>query len=387
MTSPRWPDRYDDLPVNRHNAYRAGLERSDRALQTDGAEWRRLFDLAPDPYVVTDRTGLILEANQRAAATFTLPPRSRRRLVPRFTAACRSAVQQMLHDPDAHSEPIVVRLADNEQFRGELHCVPIGAERLLWLLRDVSEAERARDLLQDAADRERSAADRLRAVDSMRRSFLLAASHDLRGPLATVMVLASVLAETQLTREQRDQAINRLQFTAAQAMSLLDNLLDYERIDVAGAQFLLKSTDLGPIVEHAANSEPLNDHRLELCINPTRGNVDVALMERIVANLVGNAVQHTPLGSTIWVRFGAQHDGLLLAVEDNGPGIPRAKRRQVFELFHRGRESVGGLGVGLALVRRFAELHGGYARVEERVGGGSSFQVLFAGQPVIDPQD
>jgi signal transduction histidine kinase len=370
-----------NVAVARHHVHEVVLERSRTELESDRAEWRRLFELAPDPYIVSDRNGLIMEVNRSAAATFVVPVRTHRTLVLRFAAESRADIQRMLRDADA--EPVVVRLVDNEAFRGELHCVPIGADRLLWLLRDISEAERGRELLEQAADRERRAADELRSIDAMRRAFLLAASHDLRGPLATVAGLAAVLADSRLPDAQRSPTVERLQRTAAETVAILDNLLDYERIDAGAAQLRLKSVELAPVIEQAARSVPSDGHELTVEVGEIQANVDVALIERIVANLVGNAVQHTPPGCAIWVRFTAQPDGLLLVVEDNGPGIPWDQRHDLFELFERGTGVVGGLGVGLALVRRFAQLHGGYARVEDRVGGGASFQVLLALKPAL----
>jgi signal transduction histidine kinase len=134
-------------------------------------------------------------------------------------------------------------------------------------------------------------------------------------------------------------------------------------------------------VKRAAAEAPLDDHPLELDLPPTLANADPAIVERIVSNLVRNAIQHTPPGTTIWVRCRREPDGILLVVEDDGPGIPAELRSTVFDLFQRartGRPSPNGLGVGLALVRRFAQLHGGYARVEDRPGGGASFHVLLA---------
>jgi signal transduction histidine kinase len=84
------------------------------------------------------------------------------------------------------------------------------------------------------------------------------------------------------------------------------------------------------------------------------------------------------VGSTIWVRCSREPDGVLLVVEDDGPGIPPGRRDSVFDLFERAHDS-SGVGAGLALVRRFARLHDGYARIEERPGGGASFQVLLDG--------
>ena len=106
------------------------------------------------------------------------------------------------------------------------------------------------------------------------------------------------------------------------------------------------------------------------------------MVERIVENLLANAVKHTPGDSRIWVRVERTDDGALIAVEDDGPGIRAEDRERIFEPFVQGSGvGPGGAGVGLALVVKFAELHDGRAWVQERAGGGSSFRVLLAFEP------
>jgi signal transduction histidine kinase len=111
---------------------------------------------------------------------------------------------------------------------------------------------------------------------------------------------------------------------------------------------------------------------------------DGSKVERIVENLLANTVRHTPATSTIWVEVRATNEGALLVVADDGAGIDEDLRDTIFEPFQQGpnapRHSPG-VGVGLTLVRRFAELHGGRAWVEDREGGGASFRVLLPYEP------
>ena len=103
-------------------------------------------------------------------------------------------------------------------------------------------------------------------------------------------------------------------------------------------------------------------------------------MERIVENLVANAIRYTPVGTPIWVHATGDAESVLIVVEDAGPGIPEELRDSIFEPFRQGNEVVThnpGVGIGLSLVTRFAELHGGRAWVEDRGGGGASFRVYL----------
>ena len=108
--------------------------------------------------------------------------------------------------------------------------------------------------------------------------------------------------------------------------------------------------------------------------------VDSPQVERIVENLVTNAIRYTPPGTPIWVTVRTENGGALIIVEDAGPGVPEELRRTIFEPFRQGNESVKhnpGVGIGLSLVSRFAEIHGGRAWVDEREGGGASFKVYL----------
>jgi signal transduction histidine kinase len=127
-------------------------------------------------------------------------------------------------------------------------------------------------------------------------------------------------------------------------------------------------------------SDLLAEREVEIDAEPLVANLDAAKVERIVENLLANAARHTPPGSPLWIRISKEPMGVLLVVEDAGPGVPDPLKEAVFEPFRQGDGGPNpspGVGVGLSLVARFAELHGGSAWVQDRPGGGASFRVYL----------
>ena len=124
------------------------------------------------------------------------------------------------------------------------------------------------------------------------------------------------------------------------------------------------------------------DRSVTVEVEPVEAVVDGSKVERILENLLMNAVRHTGADVPIWVRARAADEGLLLIVEDAGPGVAPEDRAGLFEPFRQGHDAAtrgAGAGIGLSLVSRFAEMHGGRAWVDERPGGGASFKVLLPG--------
>ena len=146
---------------------------------------------------------------------------------------------------------------------------------------------------------------------------------------------------------------------------------------------MVRPSDLASIVGRTVESLDVLDQRSILVqTEPVTVPVDAPKIERIVENLVMNAVRHTDPDVGIWVRVWPQDGGAVIAVEDDGPGVPLELRHEIFEPFRQGPTSSAhapGTGIGLSLVAMFADLHGGRAWVEDREGGGASFRVFLPG--------
>jgi signal transduction histidine kinase len=160
---------------------------------------------------------------------------------------------------------------------------------------------------------------------------------------------------------------------------MLTNLLDLDRMSRGIVEPNRRMIDMTHLVRGVLDEIEGDTHPINLSTTaPVFADVDAAHCERIVENLLTNAIRYTPPGTPIWVSVDDVGDGALLTVEDAGPGVPEDLREAIFEPFRQGSETIKhspGVGVGLSLVARFAELHQGHAWVEEREGGGASFKV------------
>jgi PAS domain S-box-containing protein len=255
---------------------------------------------------------------------------------------------------------------------------------LFWqgILTDVTEARLATTRLAEALERERAAAEHLRAVDEMKTTFLQAVSHDLRTPLTTVLGIALTLERRAgLPADDVADLLHRLSSNARKLDGLLADLLDLDRLARGTLSPRRQMIDIGELTRRVVDEVGVAaDHTVVVDAPAARIAVDAPKVERIVENLVVNAARHTAADTTIWVRVQPDSGGVLLVVEDEGPGVPVQLREQVFQPFRKGRnvaDHAPGSGIGLALVARFASLHGGRAWVQDRPGGGASFRVFL----------
>jgi signal transduction histidine kinase len=224
----------------------------------------------------------------------------------------------------------------------------------------------------------------LREQNDLKDTLLHAVSHDLKGPLAGVLGAMQTIRRAEqlgLTDVEMEDLYGVIEQAGAKAARLVDDLLDLDRLDRGQLKIEREATDVLGLARRAARELPtLGGHPVRVDGPEVLADVDGPKVERIIDNLLGNAARHTAPGTPIQVEVRPEDDGLTVVVEDQGPGVPDPMKEAVFEAFRQGEAARGGVGIGLSLVRRFAELHGGSARVEDRPGGGARFVVHVPGR-------
>ncbi|MDX1659693.1 MAG: HAMP domain-containing sensor histidine kinase [Nitriliruptorales bacterium] len=250
-----------------------------------------------------------------------------------------------------------------------------------------SALERQSDRLQTLLDREQETVRRLHEANELKDHFLSAVSHELRTPLTVVKgALATIHAyDDRIDQKRRCDLVARAHRNADKLDELLDGLLDLNRSHIGGGDADRQMVALREVIADAVSHLPPRPLDLDLQVERMAG--DPLQLERIVANLVGNAIRHAPGPEPIEIGTRREGNEVEITVSDRGPGVPDDLKQAIFDPFRQGdisdRHSPG-TGIGLSLVARFAKAHGGRAWVTDRAGGGATFHVRIAGQRGTD---
>jgi signal transduction histidine kinase len=231
-----------------------------------------------------------------------------------------------------------------------------------------------------------------RGARDLRLDLLSGLSHDLKNPLGVIDQLADLLLDGStgsLSPQQADLA-RRIQTSARQVIVLSQNLIDAERIDAGRLEIQRRAASMtnviGDALVVACNASEIKGVILQASIEPGLPvvNVDAVQMERVIANLVGNAIKFTPAGGRVHVIARHERDQLILSVSDTGPGIPADELPRLAERHFRGSGSRGvdGSGLGLFIVRAVVEAHGGHLRV---ASGGTCGTTVTVTLPIAPP--
>lgn len=225
--------------------------------------------------------------------------------------------------------------------------------------------------------REAQVSDDLRELNRRKDAFLATVSHELRTPATTIALAGRTLrdADERLEPEDRAYAYELLVRRSDELTGLIESLLDEALAESDSVRLNLSALDwCADLTRWVENARERTGRTIELDLpdHPVASMADPAKMERVVANLLSNAAKFSPSGTVIRCALADEPDAVVVTVSDEGPGIDPADRERIFERFYQADAGAtrerGGFGIGLSLVKRFVEAHGGTVTVSSAPG-------------------
>ena len=269
---------------------------------------------------------------------------------------------------------LVLGLTASGMFARRLRRIEVAADRIAAGDFDVSIVDRGNDEIGELAQSFDRMRVRLAQLDNARKEFVANASHELRTPLFSLGGFLELLADEDLDDETRHEFLATMQSQVERLTRLSTNLLDLSRVDAGQLTVEEEKVDLGyaarTVVTELEHVATASEHEL---VSETDGEIwatgDAERVLQVLRALVVNALLHTPAGTRVVISGGVVDGRTRLAVEDDGPGIPREQQEAVFERFYRVEGGMAsGSGLGLSIARELARLMNGVVRLESRPG-------------------
>ena len=220
------------------------------------------------------------------------------------------------------------------------------------------------------------------AGGSVSAEVLSIVSHDLKSPLATITMAASLLDDESRSQAERAQMLGMVKRATARMDRLIKDILEVSRID-AGRTLSIepRCADVGPCVKEVCEAHAFLAQgagvRLECDVQPglPAARADCDRVAQVLANLIGNALKFTPAGGQVSVEARAEEDAIMIAVTDSGPGMSSDEVERVFDPYWQAQRTASlGSGLGLKIAKAIVEAHGGSIQVESAPGMGTTFR-------------
>lgn len=212
-----------------------------------------------------------------------------------------------------------------------------------------------------------------RQIEDARRQLVAAVSHDLRTPLASLRLLVEAIDDGVVEGETRERYLGEMRTHVEALTALIDDLFELSRIEAGEISWTMERIELSRLIDEtvAAMRGPAEARGVALAAELPPGEVSAQAnaekVQRVLLNLIQNAIRHTPADGSVTVRARTAAEGVEVEVADDGEGIPAGEGERVFEAFYRGDESRSddGAGLGLAISRAIVEAHGGKIWLED----------------------
>jgi PAS domain S-box-containing protein len=380
------------------------LGRMGLRLEAERERYADLFERAPDAYVVSDRFGVIRDANTAAVQLFCLETRFLRgKPISAFVDANDVRPMNEMLDLLERGTIRTLELELRPRGGGEIHVLAhvsltARGQRLLWIFRaapkplKLPEGGNTRELARALRDkdellaRERRTREELERANRAKDRFIAILSHDLRAPLNAILGWTQLLRREVLDQAARSRAFETIERNARTQANLIEELLDISRMAADRIQLALAPVDVGAVarrvVEGATPRAAENGIELTYTVESDLVVIgDRERLEQVLMNLLSNALKYTPSGGRVYVEA-KEHAGYVrLCVRDTGKGIGPDLIGHVFEMYMQERNYASarnGLGLGLYIVKQLVELQDGNVSVEsEGEGRGATFTVTL----------
>lgn len=377
-----------------------GQKNIENSLNRSERKYKTFFNLSPDMIFVIDmNNGNIIEANAVALNTLGISLEEIRRMkLNDFIDGeniyeTEEIVSCLIHGSDIKGLNLMIKNVYGERFNIEVNCTPMiekgEVTKVLCLARDITERKKLEELKRQAYESTKLLNETLEN-DKAKTEFFSNLSHEIRTPLNVILGTLQLMdmfysSYTDTAGEKVKKYCKIMRQNCYRLMRMVNNLIDLSKLDAGFMKLDMKNYDIISIIAKIAASvkDYIESKGIEFSFESKIDSMIIACdpdkMERIILNLLSNAMKFTESGGKIHVNLWDNGSSLFIRVKDTGIGIPREKQDMIFKRFMQVDKSLSrnhnGSGIGLSLVKSLVELHGGSITLYSEVGVGSEFLI------------
>jgi PAS domain S-box-containing protein len=373
--------------LDRTVRYAIEREHTAHLLRQSKENYRQLVELSPNAILIS-KLGKIIFANEVAVnllGASDLIDLMNTALADRFSPTYRDAVllslEQSISDRKA-IQSIEAKFCklDGTEIDGDIAAAPLtydGSTALQIAIQDISDRKRAEAQILQALARERE-------LNQLKSMFIAMVSHEFRNPLTAIKMSSQMLQDTNLPEARKGKRYEVIDNSINRMLQLLDEILFLGRTEADKFQRIPKSLNLVEFCNELIEAIELStNNECQIIFTQSSKNIlaemDALLLQRILTNLLTNAIKYSPQGSDVELDLICNADTVTFQIRDRGLGIPLAEQKGLFEPFYRASNvgTVEGTGLGLAIVKKCVDIQAGEIQFASEEGVGTTFTVIL----------